>query len=234
MNGRSRPLSRRTSLRLAAGAVGAVALAACGQTRIIERVVEVPVERPASPSPAAAAADSPAAPPTPEVRVVEETVEKIVEKPVEVPRVVTREVVVTVTPDPTPTPAITAVRFATTDASGTRRLTTIQALSDFERRHPNVLVKSESIGPGFLERLRLEVEARAAAHLVAVERDDLFPAAAAGVVFEATEAIDKAVADRDALTAAPGTVSPSRVFFLALALAEAIQSSRRTSSGFRS
>ncbi len=209
MNGRSRPASRRTSLRLAA--VGAVALAACGQTQIIERVVEVPVERPASPAPAPPTPAAPAATPTPEVRVVEKTVEKIVEKivekPVEVIRVVTRLVVVTVTPDPTPTPAITAVRFATTDVSGARRLTTTQALDDFQRAHPNVLVKSEPIGPGFLERLRVEVEARAAAHLVAGERDDLFPAAAAGVVVEVTDAIEKAVADRDTLTAAPGTVS---------------------------
>lgn len=64
-------------------------------------------------------------------RVVE--VEKIVSK------VVTERVVVSVAPPPSL--SLTAIRFATLDTTGARRLVTAQAVQTYESTQPSVLVK---------------------------------------------------------------------------------------------
>ena len=127
-------ISRRRLLAGAAGAAGAVALAACGETQIVEveRIVtqEVPVERIVE-----------------KMVPVERIVEKIVtrEVAVEVEKVVTREVqkIVEVA---APQQQISFIRYVSNHISGPRAKATQWALERFAQIEPNIHVRFEPAG----------------------------------------------------------------------------------------
>ena len=127
-------ISRRRLLAGAAGAAGAVALAACGETQIVEveRIVtqEVPVERIVE-----------------KMVPVERVVEKIVTKEVavEVEKVVTREVQ-TVVQVAAPQQQVSFIRYVSNHTSGPRAKANQWAIERFAQIQPNIHVRFEPAG----------------------------------------------------------------------------------------
>ena len=125
-------------------AASAVVLAACGETKVVEKIVTQTVEKVVTKE-----VEKVVTKEVPVEKIVTKEVEKVVTKEVPVEKIVTKEVIKEVTAPQKA--ARVPVRFMNYWAAGARKENMDRGLVEFAKRYPDITLKIETLPPGFYD-----------------------------------------------------------------------------------
>ena len=198
-------MTRRRVLGLAGmlgvGVAGSVALAACGETQVVEKIVTVEVERIVE-------------------KVVTQEVERVVEKvvTVEVERIVRVPVeesdeqkTPTARPQPSPFRQIVVVRYLTDHTSRARGRALQWGMEEFALRQPAIKVRIHPYGGRTMERLAIQFQAGTAEHLVLPEQSAFLKFHAKDAFTDVTDLVSRMGVVKDDYYFVPDTYTYNNV-----------------------